>query len=540
MPEMHFLIEWPDGQRDSCYSPSYVIEEHLAVGEAYRTEDFLERVRTALQIASERVRARYGFACSSALDQLATLEAKGEALAPEQRAGEVRVLAFDKHAPRDARAEARKPAPGAKADNVYPVIVVGGGQAGLSVSYCLKEAGIEHVVLERSRIGSSWRTQRWDSFCLVTPNWQCQLPGYPYAGPDPEGFMKNDEIVRYLEGYVRSFDPPVREGVNVIAVERPDRGGFVVTTSAGTFYAEQIVIATGGYQVPRIPDVSRGLPADVVQLHSADYRNPESLPGGEVLVVGSGQSGCQIAEDLFLAGRSVHLSVGPAPRCARRYRGRDVVEWLQRMGHYDLPIDKHPNREAARDKTNHYVTGRDGGHDIDLRRFALEGMRLYGPLASIAEGRIAFAPGLKSNLDDADDVYRSINRSIDAYIDKKGLDAPSELAYTPPWEPGVETLSLDCREADIHAVVWSVGFEMDFAWVKVPVLDARGHPLHERGITPTEGLYFIGLPWLHTWGSGRFCGVGRDARHIVERIGQVAKPTETGEGHADALSNASA
>ncbi len=403
------------------------------------------------------------------------------------------------------------------------MIVVGGGQAGLSTSYCLKEAGIEHIVFEKSKIASSWRTQRWDTFCLVTPNWQCQLPGYPYAGTDPEGFMKNDEIIRYLEGYASSFQPPIREGVGVLSVERGDFDAFVVSTSAGAFAAQQVVVATGGYHLPRIPDVAKHLPPDVLQLHSADYRNPDLLPDGEVLVVGSGQSGCQIAEDLHLAGRKVHLSVGPAPRCARRYRGKDVVDWLARMGHYDMPIDKHPNKEQARDKTNHYVTGRDGGHDIDLRTFALEGMRLYGPLESIADGRITFSPGLKRNLDDADDVYRSINGSIDGYIEKAGIQAPLADVYKPVWEPEVETSSLDSREAGIRTVVWSVGFGVDFNWLHLPAFDTRGYPRHERGVAPVSGLYFIGLPWLYTWGSGRFCGVGRDALHVVDQIRQTAE-----------------
>jgi putative flavoprotein involved in K+ transport len=402
--------------------------------------------------------------------------------------------------------------------NAFSVIVIGAGQAGLATSYCLKEAGVEHVVFERSTIGSAWRTQRWDSFCLVTPNWQCQLPGYPYRGSDPDGFMKMDEILEYLEGYARSFQPPLLAGVDVTSVEKGDPDGFVISTSAGRFTAAHVVVATGGYHVARIPDVAAGLPEEVVQLHSADYRNPASLPPGEVLVVGTGQSGCQIAEDLFLAGRKVHLSVGPAPRCARRYRGKDVVAWLDAMGHYDMPIDEHPNKEQAREKTNHYVTGRDGGHDIDLREFAAQGMRLYGSLASIEGGRIAFAPDLKRNLDAADDVYRSINRSIDAYIEKAGIEAPQGAAYTPVWEPDGETLSLDLARAGIWAVVWSIGFGIDFRWVHLPVFDGRGRPLHDRGVTSTEGLYFIGLPWLHTWGSGRFCGVGRDARHIVERI----------------------
>jgi putative flavoprotein involved in K+ transport len=407
----------------------------------------------------------------------------------------------------------------------YPVVVVGAGQAGLSVSYCLRELGIEHVVLERARVGSSWRSQRWDTFCLVTPNWQCQLPGHSYSGDDPQGFMGRDKIVEYLESYAASFRAPLHEGVEVQALET--RGGpgprFELATSAGPITADQVVVATGSYHRATIPGMGASLPPDVVQVHSAYYRNPESLPEGDVLVVGTGQSGCQIAEDLHLTGRRVHLCVGNAPRCARRYRGKDVVEWLHMMGYYDIPIDKHPNREQVRDKTNHYVTGRDGGRDIDLRKFATEGMRLYGPLRDVRNGCLEFDEGLKRNLDDADAVYRSINRTIDAYIEKAGVDAPPKADYVPVWEPEGEVRSLDCAAAGIRSVVWCIGFGADFGWVKAPVFDGTHYPKHDRGITAVEGLYFIGLPWLHTWGSGRFSGVGRDARHLTSRIREVAE-----------------
>jgi putative flavoprotein involved in K+ transport len=519
MPEMHFLVEWPNGETQRCYSPSYVVEEHLSVGQEYAVPDFVERVARALHIASERVRARYGFACSSALDQLSIVEASASALRPAEREGRVKVLSFEKHAARDARATP----PGSVAKSHHAVVVIGGGQAGLSVSHCLKQQGIEHVVLERTRIASSWRTQRWDTFCLVTPNWQCNLPGYPYQGSDPKGFMGRDEIVAYLEAYRASFEPPVREGVEVRSVEPRGRPlpGFDLETSIGPMSADQVVVATGSYHLPAIPSIAAELASDIVQIHSADYRNPQSLPQGEVLVVGTGQSGCQIAEDLHLAGRRVHLSVGSAPRCARRHRGRDVVEWLDMMGYYDIPIDRHPNREQVRDKTNHYVTGRDGGHDIDLRKFALEGMRLYGPLRSISADCAEFATGLKRNLDEADGVYRSINRTIDAFIDKAGIDAPKGAEYVPVWEPESEPPTLNCRTANIRAVVWCVGFAADFSWVKAPVFDETRYPRHQRGITEVEGLYFIGLPWLYTWGSGRFCGVGQDAGQIVQRIHEL-------------------
>ena len=514
MPEMHFLVRFPDGRTVDCYSPSYVIEDYLREGECYAVPDFLERTRTALNIASERVRERYGFSCSSALDQLAAIERTVSALSPELRTAPVQVLEFKKHEPRDARA---KPA---RAEH-HTVIVIGAGQAGLAVSYCLKERGIEHLVLEGRKIAHSWREERWDTFCLVTPNWQCQLPGYPYAGADPKGFMVKDQIVAYVEGYQQSYDLPVREGVMVESlVERAAMGParFELKTTQGAFTAEQVVVATGCYHKASLPAYVSEIPAHIFTQHSSKYRNPESLPEGAVLVVGTGQSGAQIAEDLHLSGRQVHLAVGPAPRCARRYRGRDVVEWLDELGYYDIPIEQHPNREQVRDKTNHYVTGRDGGRDIDLRKMALEGMKLYGPLTTVINGVATFKPELKQNLDAADAVYRSINRAIDAYIEKQSIAAPIEAEYAPPWEPEDEPRTLELHSAGISAVVFCAGFAADFSWVKAPVLDGRGFPIHERGVTDTHGLYFIGLPWLHTWGSGRFSGVGRDAGYIVEHV----------------------
>ncbi|HVR18096.1 MAG TPA: MSMEG_0569 family flavin-dependent oxidoreductase [Polyangiaceae bacterium] len=412
----------------------------------------------------------------------------------------------------------------------HAVIVIGAGQAGLSVSYCLKQRDIEHVVLEAHDVAHTWKTQRWDSFCLVTPNWQCDLPGHPYAGSDPDGFMPNAEIVRYIEEYAARFEPPLRLGVKVETLTRA-AGGFELATDAGTLHAEQVVVATGSYQRPTVPKYAAELPPDVLQIHSSAYRNAESLPPGEVLVVGSGQSGCQIAEDLHLAGRKVHLAVGNAPRCARRYRGKDVVEWLHDMKYYDIPIERHPNREQVRDRANHYVTGRDGGRDIDLRKFALEGMRLYGRVATIANRRIEFAPHLRQCLDGADAVYRSINRSIDAHIEKHGIQAPTEADYVPVWEPAEEVTELDLERVKLAAVVWSVGFRSDFGWVKIPVFDERGYPRHERGVTPVRGLYFVGLPWLHTWGSGRFSGVGRDALHLAAAIQQLTSHAESRDAH---------
>ncbi|WP_370961566.1 MSMEG_0569 family flavin-dependent oxidoreductase [Amycolatopsis sp. cg9] len=402
-----------------------------------------------------------------------------------------------------------------------PVIVVGGGQAGLSMSYCLTTAGVGHLVLERERAGHEWRTRRWDSFCLVTPNWQCRLPGFPYAGDDPDGFMVRDEIVAYLESYVKEFDVPLHEGVEATRLRPLPGGGFRLTTSAGELTADHVVLATGPYQVPLKPRLAERLPEHVVQLHSAEYRNPAQLPEGDVLVVGTGQSGCQIAEDLHLAGRRVHLAVGSAPRVARRYRGRDVVAWLDEMGYYARGIDEFADADAVRFRANHYVTGRDGGHDIDLRAFAAGGMQLYGRLDTVRSGQLGFADDLRRNLDAADAVSEGIKDSIDAFIAKRGIAAPEEDRYQPVWEPRDSRMTLDAEA--LSAVVWSTGFGRDHRWIDVPVFDGKGYPTHHRGVTSCPGLYFLGLPWQHTWGSGRFCGVAADAEYLARRITDVGR-----------------
>ena len=396
--------------------------------------------------------------------------------------------------------------------------MVGGGQAGLAMSHRLAAREIDHVVLEKHKIGHDWRDRRWDSFCLVTPNWQCMLPGFPYSGEHPHGFMPREEIARYVEAYAASFEAPVVEGVEVTGLRRDQDGPFELETDEGELTADQVVVATGGYHEPQIPRLSERLPDRLHQVHSSNYRNPDQLPAGDVLVVGTGQSGCQIAEDLHLAGRRVHLCVGSAPRTARFYRGRDVTDWLDEMGYYEMPVGDHSLGDGVRLQANHYVTGRDGGHDIDLRRFALEGMRLYGRLTSVDGRRLGFSPDLRKNLDHADDVYRGINSAIDDSIAERGIDAPAEAPYRPPWEPEHEPEGLDLGEAGVGTVIWSTGYASDYDWIEVPVFDGRGYPTHERGVTNIEGLYFVGLPWLHTWGSGRFSGVARDAEHLAEHI----------------------
>lgn len=414
----------------------------------------------------------------------------------------------------------------------HAVAVIGGGQAGLSVSWYLTKTGIDHVVFERERAAHAWRAERWDTFCLVTPNWQCQLPGFPYRGSDPHGFMLRDEIVAYMDGFIASFVPPLREGVAVRYLRSDGQHGFRLEATDGIHSADQVVIATGGYQIPVIPRCAERLPGDILQIHSSLYRKPQSLPEGAVIVVGSGQSGCQIAEDLHLAGRQVHLCVGDAPRVSRRYRGKDVVEWLHLMGYYDLPVHEHPLREGVRDKTNHYVTGRDGGRDIDLRQRALEGMELYGRLLDIRGDRVLVADELALCLDQADQVSESIKNSIDGFISKKAIAAPEEAHYRPVWSPSHERSEFDYRAAGITSIVWCIGFRADYTWIDLPVFNGRGRPSHVRGVSSFPGVYFIGLPWLYTWGSGRFSGVGRDAEYLAEHIRANMNQAKTESGTA--------
>jgi putative flavoprotein involved in K+ transport len=301
-------------------------------------------------------------------------------------------------------------------------------------------------------------------------------------------------------------------------LRRTATGPFELSTSDGVLTADQVVVATGPYHAPSVPRMAERLPAGVVQVHSSEYRSAGQLPDGAVLVVGTGQSGCQIAEDLHLAGRRVHLAVGRAPRVARFYRGRDCVAWLDEMGHYAKGIEEFDDAGAVRMRVNHYVTGRDGGRDIDLRAFARDGMRLYGRLTGIAGRELEFADDLKVNLDRADGVAEGIKDAIDAHIAANGSEAPEEVRYVPVWEPDEQPASLDLAAAGITSVIWSTGFTRDHRWIEIPAFDGRGYPMHWRGATSCPGLYFIGLPWQYSWGSGRFEAVGRDAEFLAGHI----------------------
>jgi putative flavoprotein involved in K+ transport len=398
-------------------------------------------------------------------------------------------------------------------------VVIGAGQAGLAISYYLTRADRKHVVLEKDRMGKAWRDERWDSFTLVIPNWTLGMPDMAYDGDDPDGFLSRREVVEYLERFATLFNPPILEGVEVRAVEAAaGSDDLVVRTSAGDYQAANVVVAAGMFQSPRIPIFSRRLAGEVLQIHSSEYRNPEQLPPGAVLVVGSGQSGAQIAEELFEKGREVYLATGRAGRLPRRYRGEDGARWLSRMGFFDRTVDQLPS-PAARFVSSAHVSGKDGGHTIDLHRFSRDGITLLGHVRDAQGTTLIIAPDLHDNLAAADKVAREFKQGVDKFIEREGLQVPED--EEPELRDGYETpviTELDLDSAGIRSIVWATGYSFDFSWVKFPILDESGYPIQERGVTTQAGLYFLGLPWLHTIESGLLSGVGRDAAHVAEHI----------------------
>ncbi len=395
-------------------------------------------------------------------------------------------------------------------------LVIGGGQAGMSASYCLKQRDIDHLVLEQSdTIANAWR-KRWDSFCLVTPNWQCQLPGHAYEGNDPDGFMLKNEIIDYLESYATKFQLPIQQATKVNHVSLQGHR-FRVQTSQQNFLADNIIIATGNYHLPQIPAVAKNLPNHIRQIHSSEYRHPKQFEGENVLLVGTAQSGCQIAEELHAAGNTLYISVGSAPRVNRRYKGRDVIKWLDDMGYYKLTVEENPNGASAAFKTNHCVSGKGGGLDINMRTLAEEGAKLFSRIIKCDGDTCFFANDLIKNLDEADKEANSILSMINKFINENNIDTPADDNIYPSYVPEVST-SLNLSEQLISSIIWCTGFKPDYHWLNIPVLTANGRPIHKNGISSVTGLYFLGLNWQRYWGSGRFYQVGLDAQYICNHI----------------------
>ncbi|MEA2371433.1 MAG: putative flavoprotein involved in transport [Solirubrobacteraceae bacterium] len=396
------------------------------------------------------------------------------------------------------------------------VVIVGGGQAGLAVSHELTQAGVAHVVLERGRVGQSWRGL-WDSFCLMAPNWITRLPGHSYDGDEPDGFMTRDEVVAYLERYAAGFGAPVRENVEVESLRRGADGGFTLETSDGPIAARTVVLATGAYQRPRRPAGAATLPADVLAIDVGEYSNPTALPPGPVLVVGSGQSGCQIAEELNEAGREVFLACGRAPWIPRRIGDRDVIWWAIETGFFEMPLSALPH-PALRLTGNAQSTGTRGGHDLHYRTLQEAGVTLLGHFVGADGHRARFATDLAASVAWGDQINAQLMDSVRAHAAAKGLATPEIVEPRPFSGDAPDQLDL----SGLGAVIFASGFRPDYeSWVHLPgAFDEFGFPLqHDGASTLVPGLYFIGVHFMRKRKSSLLHGVSEDAAIVA---GQVA------------------
>jgi putative flavoprotein involved in K+ transport len=397
-------------------------------------------------------------------------------------------------------------------------VVVGAGHAGLAMSHELTRLGVEHAVLDQGTVASRWKNERWDTFCLLTPNWATWLPGWHYTGPDPHGFMVKDQIVDYFEDYARSFHAPVRERTSVSSVEMDGGNRYRVMTDRGALSTRCVVAATGPYQQPRLPAWAQALSGELTQLHSSQYRRAQDLPAGGVLVVGAGPSGQQIAEDLLRGGRQVHLAVGSHRKVPRRYRGRDYYWWLELGGYYEKTIDDAPAAMRAHPVAP-VLTGYDGGHDLDLRELASHGLTLLGRAIDGSGVTVRLDDGLHTNLAAGDRAYQDFIDWVEARLFKFGglFDQAQQRATFP--EPPASPPSLDLAQAGISTIIWATGFDSTLAsWMKAPILDETGRPQHERGVTACPGLFLIGRGWLYRQRSAFIRGAQEDAQHLADKV----------------------
>lgn len=404
----------------------------------------------------------------------------------------------------------------------FEAVVVGAGTAGLAVSRHLQSSGVEHIVFERGRVGETWRSQRWDSFQVNTPNHLNGMPGAEFPG-DPEGFATAPELVRFLEGVARSHGLPVREGVAVTGVES-SAGGFVVATSHPEFSrveTEAVVVASGGQNRARVPELAKALPDHILQIHAGEYRSAAALPVGGVLVVGSAQSGCQIAEDLLGEGRRVYLSVSRVARARRRYRGRDMLDWFDESGFFDQRPEDLPDPAMTRTPQPQISGVGERGHTVSLPDLATRGVVLVGRLVAADDQGLQFDESVGECVRFADAGSAQIRELVDRHIAARGIAAP-------PAEP--DPADADCADPDalqgptrvarqdLGTVIWSTGFDGDFSWLRLPVLDPVGHPNHDDGISPVPGVFFVGMPWLRTRRSGVIPGVDGDGAWIAQNV----------------------
>jgi putative flavoprotein involved in K+ transport len=398
-------------------------------------------------------------------------------------------------------------------------VVIGAGHCGLAMSRCLGERSIDHVVLERAAVANSWRTQRWDSFRLLTPNWMSRLPGFAYRGPDPDGYMSAAEVTRFLEDYAAACAAPVRTGVTVLAIG-PDGDGYRVQTDQGSWHASVVVLASGATTVATVPATPAAqAPARITTVSAADYRSPDALPAGSALVVGASASGVQIAEEVHRSGRPVVLAVGEHVRMPRTYRGRDILWWLDACGILDERYDEIPDIVRARNLPSMQLVGSPQRATADLNALQELGIRLVGRLAGIRDGVAQLSGSLPNVCALADLKLRRLLDTIDGWAARAGIDdGHRPHRFAPTEVPVLAPLVVGLRARGIASIVWATGFRPDLSWLHVPVFDRKGRIVHDGGVTAAPGLYVIGMPFLRRRKSSLIDGAAPDAAELTAHI----------------------
>lgn len=399
-------------------------------------------------------------------------------------------------------------------------VVIGAGQAGLAMSHCLSARGVDHIVIERGTLAQRWRDQSWDSLHLLSPNWMTRLPGFAYDGNDPDGFMSARALVSWFERYAAVSRTPLLSGTAVRSVERAgDR--FRVVTDRGTWSSDAVVVATGYCDLPAVPAMSRALPLAITQIVPGDYRRPDDLPDGGVLVVGASSTGVQLADEIQRSGRQVTLAVGRHTRLPRRYRGHDILWWLDQMGIFAAEADVRLFRMARRQPSLQLV-GRADHASLDLATLRAAGVRLAGRVQRIEGRRVSFGDDLIATAAAADIKMADIGLRIDAYITENGLIAGAAGGFEPTWPlAGKAPEQLDLEAEGIKTVIWATGYRRAYPWLQVPVLDASGEIMHAGGVTPIPGLYVLGMQFQRRRNSSFINGVGDDAAIIARTIAQT-------------------
>jgi len=394
-------------------------------------------------------------------------------------------------------------------------VVIGAGHAGLAMSRCLDERSIDHVVLERGDVAHTWRTERWDSLRLLTPNWQCRLPGYSYTGDDPDGYMTMAELVGFIDGYARHLSAPVHTGTTVTSVQPAD-DGYVVVTDQGQWHCATVVLATGSCNIPKVPALADSVPSGVTMVTPIEYRNPDELDDGGVLVVGVSGTGVQLAEEIHRSRRPVTLAVGEHVRAPRVYRGMDIQWWMTATGLLDERYDEVDNIDRVRSLPSFQLVGTPERSTLDLNVLTDMGVRLVGRLAGINDGTAQFSGSLPNHCAMADLKLGRLLDTIDQWATAEGLDdefeepqrfAPTRVEASPP-------LGLDLKSGAIRTILWATGLRPDYSWLHVPVLDRKGRLRHDGGVVDAPGLYVMGLPFLRRRKSSLIAGADDDARDI--------------------------